>query len=142
MGRELRRVPENWKHPKYKKGTYRPMHGEYYGDAVKNWYEQHTQWLEGTHRLQLDSTYTDSAKYKFLELYDITPPPIYFYNWEKWTPETAPCFQMYETITEGSPVSPILILEELLPWLLENGWSEGNYQTVINNPNTMIYKQF
>lgn len=36
MGRELRRVPQNWEHPK-ENDKYVPIHNEFYGDAFSEW---------------------------------------------------------------------------------------------------------
>ena len=33
MGREIRKVPPNWEHPKKADGTYHPMYDEYFDDA-------------------------------------------------------------------------------------------------------------
>ena len=36
MGRELRKVPANWEHPKDEDGKYHPMYNQYYGDALND----------------------------------------------------------------------------------------------------------
>src|SRR5690606_25679196 len=60
--------------------------------------------------------------------------PRYFWEWEgappdeeyyrpKWT-EPATCYQVYETVSEGTPVSPVFeTLDELVAWLVEKGYS-------------------
>jgi hypothetical protein len=38
---------------------------------------------------------------------------------------SAPCYQIYETVSEGTPVSPVFTTEhELVKWLVEQGYSE------------------
>lgn len=56
MGTELRRVPKNWNHPRDEEGNYIGMHSKYYGDAVDEWYIQHLQWRNGTHKDQVNPT--------------------------------------------------------------------------------------
>lgn len=47
-------------------------------------------------------------------------------NWEKVEPPTGEGWQMWETVSEGSPVSPVFADKELfVNWLIEQGYSEG-----------------
>jgi hypothetical protein len=66
MGREIRKVPKNWEHPKDEQGKYKPMVDE-----------------------------------------------------QEWTEEEAVCFQIYETVSEGTPVSPVFdTLADMEDWLV------------------------
>lgn len=59
MGRSIRRVPENWQHPKYvathfypgegylTKVKFRPMFQGNYQEAVEEWQKELTEWFEG-----------------------------------------------------------------------------------------------
>jgi hypothetical protein len=68
MGREVRRVPSGWEHPKDASGTYTPLD---------------------------------------------CPP---------WTAEDATHFQLYETVTEGTPLSPVFATTaELVEHLVTHG---------------------
>src|SRR5579872_3685439 len=55
MGREIRRVPPGWEHPKEtdpddRRGMgYHPMHGENYEQALKEWVDNHNLWVDGEH---------------------------------------------------------------------------------------------
>jgi hypothetical protein len=47
--------------------------------------------------------------------------------------EQKTAFQIYENVTEGSPVSPIFgTLEELSKWLAAEGWSEDMIKLLID----------
>ena len=39
MGREIRRVPKGWEHPRDEGGKYIPMFDQSYDDAAKEWLE-------------------------------------------------------------------------------------------------------
>ena len=49
MGREIRKVPPNWEHPKRADGTYYPMLDAVYKEAVIAREKEYQQWQEGTH---------------------------------------------------------------------------------------------
>lgn len=118
MGREIRKVRKGWEHPTDDNGEYKPMHEEYYGDAVAEWINNHQLWLKGEHPDQKKDSTVD---YKFYAEWDGDCPDIEYYNKEKWTEEEACCFQMYETVSEGTPVSPVFdTLDELEVWIIEN----------------------
>lgn len=113
MGREVRKVPENWEHPKNEKGDYQSCFDETYEDAADEWLTQFYEWEAGR----------DPNR----EEYDTR----YFWDW-KSPPDEDSCrpkfesdpiwFQLYETVSEGSPVSPpFASLEELAKYLSENG---------------------
>lgn len=47
-------------------------------------------------------------------------------NWEKEEPPTGDGWQVWETVSEGSPISPVFATdEELVNWLISEGYSEG-----------------
>ncbi len=47
-------------------------------------------------------------------------------NWEQVEPPTGEGYQMWETVTEGSPVSPVFADKEtFVNWLIGQGYSEG-----------------
>ena len=97
MGRAIRRVPKGWEHPCDTNGDYLPMMDVTYKDALADWQS------EGA---------VPSEK----------PLP----EWYRPAYESDPvCYQVYETVTEGTPVSPVFETEdELLTWLLGQGHSE------------------
>lgn len=43
-------------------------------------------------------------------------------------------FQLYENVSEGSPVSPVFgTIDELDDWLKQNGWPEQSRQLLLSN---------
>jgi len=99
MSREVRRVPKDWKHPKDKNGNYIPLLYDYDED-LKSWMEY-------------------KEKYKKEEFSEEKPnPKDYMPNWPK---EERTHLQMYETTSEGTPISPVMETpEELARWLADN----------------------
>ena len=120
MGREIRRVPSNWDHPKNEHGSYQPMF-----DASAT--ERFEEWLK------------DFGKFKRNELseiseehgYDINDPYSAFCDWNGGPPDhqyhrpswsEATWWQVYETVSEGTPVTPPFATQhELIEYLVANG---------------------
>jgi len=97
MGREIRNVPPGWKHPK-KGNNYIPLYDQTFAEAIKEWRENGSP-LDEDPRL-----WSDCYRPGFTE--------------------EATHFQMYETVTKGTPVSPIFdSLEALGQWLINCGHS-------------------
>ncbi len=110
MGREIRMVPPNWEHPKNDHGKIQPMHDEDYETAARKWKDGYALWEKGEHPSQ--------KKYEYWE-YAGTPDPEICRP--KFT-EDPTWFQMYETVSEGTPVSPPFETKaELVDYLVENG---------------------
>jgi hypothetical protein len=126
MGREIRRVPPHWEHPKeekynYQKGIteerYKPMYernfekeAQEYIDNFKKFYE------EGM----------DKEKECHFWEYEGSPPDRDYYI--NYTEEEATWYQLYETVSEGTPVSPPFeTQQELADYLAENGdfWDQS-----------------
>jgi hypothetical protein len=100
MGREVRMVPPDWQHPKNKDGYYVPLHEHmpYNADEI----------TEGIRDGWLDSD-----------------PPHYGCGvMPQWAENERTHFQMYETCSEGTPISPVMeTKEELARWLADSGAS-------------------
>lgn len=123
MGREMRRVPPNWRHPKKDDGSYKPMYDQYYRDALETWIAEYTIWEVGGHPDQ--KKYPDKTKCEFWEWSNKPPDPEYyrpqFCCHDDW-------YQVYETVSEGTPVTPPFeTQEELINYLVENGdyWDQS-----------------
>lgn len=118
MGREIRRVPKGWEHPKNENGNSKPLYDQTYKDAAEEWTKECKLWFEGKHPDQKDKP----SSYYFWEWHG-NPPDEEYYRPEF---ETEPsCFQVYETVSEGTPTSPVFETEdEMLKWLMEQGYSE------------------
>ena len=116
MGREVRRTPLDWKHPKHhsgaRDGDYRPL------------FEGHN--FKGEPNFE-----TDLAAFK-LDPEDFDEEPNAYDYMPAWTPEQAVGWQMYENVSEGTPISPVFeTAEELARYLAdrpinEHGWFTRN----------------
>jgi hypothetical protein len=131
MGREIRRVPANWEHPRRKcehepwRGgcdeakahggeCYQPMNDDDFDTALAEWLNGYRLWKRGKHPDQewmgKDSEYWDYA--------GAPPDPAYYRP--KW--DSAEWYQVYETVSEGTPITPpFTTKEELVNYLVEHG---------------------
>lgn len=126
MGREIRRVPPNWQHPKQDCrhyppcGTcYQPMHDRNFEEAAREWVKEMIAWENGTHKYLIE----DPSRKKESPFYWMWegPPPEKEYH-VPYTKEEATWYQLYETVTEGTPVSPpFATKEELGNYLMTYG---------------------
>lgn len=118
MGRELRMVVPNWEHPKRDDGRYEPKLNESYKEAITEWIKNHQLWEEGKHPDQLDGS---GKKYRYYaEWYGNPPDPEYYIP--DWKLEERTWYQVYETVSEGTPVTPpFATKQELIEYLVENG---------------------
>lgn len=130
MGREIRRVPPNWEHPRWTEedarrceliGQLRPCDDIDYPTACAKWKEQFAEWEnKGPIRRMKDGTLW---KGEFWESYptpdEDTCRPVFTEEPTWW--------QVYETVSEGTPISPAFATkEELIEYLVENGdeWAQ------------------
>src|SRR5579872_4286951 len=118
MGREVRRVPADWQHPKAW-NSYRnelhfvPLHeasyaGGYAAQAAE-WDEGYAKWQEGLRR-----SYGEDAKWepieeeyrrtRYTDYAGARPSPDDFMP--DWPDELKTHLMMYEDTTEGTPISP------------------------------------
>ena len=47
MGRQLRKVAENWQHPKNENGNYIPLLDGKFSERLSKWEEENAQWEKG-----------------------------------------------------------------------------------------------
>ncbi len=131
MGREARRVPANWQHPKISKPNYRtgmmeeryqPMHDRSFSDAMSEWYAEWQAWERGERP-------NGSEEYENYWDWNGGPPdPLYYMP--QWPSEQCTHLMMYETTSEGTPISPAFKTpEELARWLVDNNASSFGGQT-------------
>ena len=107
MGRKIRRVPLGWQHPVDYRGNYKPLHDETWREAMRSWLDDYDDEWE---------TWTDED--------DIEAPPRPEYYRPEWSEEPT-AYQVYETVSEGTPKSPVFATQDdLRAWLLEQGHSE------------------
>lgn len=125
MSREVRRVPANWEHPKNDHGVYIPLFDRDYATDAANWDEAAEKWKQGL-RDDFSGGWipigpeTNSETYE--EWAGTRPDPKDYMP--KWAPEERTHIQMYETTSEGTPISPVMTNEEdLARWLVDNNAS-------------------
>ena len=122
MGREIRRVPPNWEHPKNENGCYQPMYDESAGESFTEWLKEFEQFkAEEIDIICKEYGYDKRDAYSVFCEYAGGPPDYKYYR-PYWEGTEAAWWQVYETISEGTPVSPPFATpEELIDYLVENG---------------------
>lgn len=138
MGREIRRVPPNWEHPKkmypdHRSARmvegYRPLYDRDAQSAWVEWMEEYTAWLGGEFARVMteypENEYNINEPYPaFCEWHGQPPDPEYYRP--RWTEGEATAYQVYETVSEGTPISPVFLTrEELIDWLVNDGSGMG-----------------
>ena len=109
MGREIRRVPADWQHPVGEDGRYIPLLDKTYEEALKEY------------ELDLAS----DPEWAFIRDEDCYRPAF---------ASEATHYQIYETVTEGKPCSPVFeTLGEMVEWLVLSGYSRRAVQNFANN---------
>lgn len=134
MGREIRRVPKGWEHPKYsadhcephQRDRYIPLRGGSFANADAEWNEGYAKWQEG-----LVENYGDGEKWRprtkddgprYSESAGNRPSPDDYMP--DWPDAECTMLMMYEDTSEGTPISPAFgTPEELARWLADTGAS-------------------
>lgn len=112
MGREIRMAPPNWEHPKDESGEYMSMYDKDYDTAAQEWLDGLAEWNKRPENGRCGCKY-------FWE-YEGNPPDKDYYR-PKFTEEPTWC-QVYQTVSEGTPVTPpFATKEELIDYLVAHG---------------------
>lgn len=120
MGREIRCVPPNWQHPKDRHGNDEAMLDEHIDTAIESWL------------IEFDATRAAFATGEPVKYYDTfsewlsenTPPDPTSYR--PWKDEEATWYQVWQTVSEGSPVTPPFATQaELVDYLVKHGEMYG-----------------
>jgi hypothetical protein len=122
MGRELRLVPPNWQHPRDDRGQLQPMHHGSFSEAFSRWIEDFDRVRRGELSESERVCYAGEGKTALAEWLkdEGTPPDPAYYG--TWDPATATWFQVWETVSEGTPVTPpFATAAELVDYLVEGG---------------------
>jgi len=127
MGRTIRRVPADWRHPTFAdygltcpyfnhtNNTLLPLYDKTYEEALAKWEQDRASARAGT------SEWYKSVE-EFEEECEKPEPGGWGLRRRSWTPEEATHYQMYETVSEGTPTSPVFeTLQELEDWLVKGG---------------------
>jgi hypothetical protein len=132
MGREVRRVVPNWNHPKHTVRRwvvqrqryemveeYKPLYDQSYADAMREHQGYRDEWESEEHEPGAES---------FEDNYSEPDPEYYRPDWK---PEEMTWYQGYETVSEGTPVTPPFeTKEELIKYLATKGdfWDQHRGQ--------------
>lgn len=125
MGREVRRVPADWQHPKDANRQYIPLFGGSYSARAATWDLHAAKWAEGLMESfsvpgEWVSNATYSADYLTYEDWNGARPVPEEYM-PDWPDEQRTHWQFYENTSEGTPLSPVFATaEELADWLATN----------------------
>jgi hypothetical protein len=105
MSRELRRVPPNWVHPRRANGRYEPLHDKTYREACEEREAFRAAWQgDGIGLSEFARKQRDAGdEMEEWEPY-VGSPEDYRPDWPE---DTRTAFQYYETVSEGTPVSPV-----------------------------------
>lgn len=139
MGREIRRVPPNWEHPKYfayGEERYQPMHKWTLKDAQADWDEDRRKFLAGECIYASPETVE-----KYRDCYEDyageRPGECEAQYYVPYKDEEATWYQMYETVSEGTPMSPPFeTKEELIDYLVNEGdfWYQHEFKETLGHP--------
>lgn len=125
MGREVRRVPANWEHPKDNEGRYIPLL-DGLCEALARWYRHKAMWDLG-YREDWTKANTwqlreEDETGEYSEWSGTAPDPADYMP--DWSDDARTHLQMYESTSEGTPISPVCKTpEELARWLADNNAS-------------------
>ncbi len=113
MGREIRKVPPYWVQPKRADGQNQPMYDQNYEDALAEWLSYFDRIRKGEEKEFYPKGLRDwLMEYK-------APNPEYY---RPWKDEEATWLQVWENVSEGTPVTPpFATKEELIDYLVNNG---------------------
>jgi hypothetical protein len=134
MGREIRMVPPNWEHPRYGKdetlkhpshrhGEYKPMHDRSYEEVAQEWKDGLAAWESGE---RPDYCSEEDKHLEYWE-WEGAPPEREYYR-PAWPEGSATWFQVYETVSEGTPITPPFATKaELVDYLCthKDFWNKG-----------------
>ena len=122
MGKEIRRVPPHWCHPKDKEGHFKPLNDINYHEAAAKWIKEFTEFERKKYLGDND------IFYDYYWEYDSPPDKEYCVHYTK---DEATWYQVYETVSEGTPVTPAFPdQEELIDYLVCHGtfWDKTGYK--------------
>lgn len=140
MGREIRRVAMGWEHPKksvpdWRTGRmieqYQPLYDQDFETAMSEWLKELDEWKTGEFErvLQedLECRYDSAQPYRaFCEYNGGAPEPEYYRP--VWSADAVMGFAVYETVSEGTPVTPSFATKDELVYYLSNHgtyWDNG-----------------
>lgn len=139
MGREVRRVPPTWVHPEREvwvdgvpRKVHRPLHDASYAQAAQEWEAGCAAWCRGErdayHVATGDGTLDADTPYAYALYEGGRPSPDEYMP--EWSSEQCTHLMLYETTSEGTPLSPAFATpEELARWCTDKSVSIFGYDT-------------
>lgn len=127
-------VPPNWDHPKEQmrdgRTDYRPMYSRRFDDDVAEWKDGYAKWEAGLRPGK--NGWQPKAEWDFADIYADSPnqewweyhglPPVDRNMYRPWTDDEATWYQVWETVSEGTPVTPPFPTKAgLVDYLVANG---------------------
>ena len=117
MGREVRRVPPTWEHPKDASGEYIPLHDNFI-KCYRRWHDEYAMWQQGMvweyiRQVFVPKEELGDIQAKTYEDWDGECPDPADYM-PDWSPAIRTHYQMYEVVSEGTPISPVMDSMEAL----------------------------
>ncbi len=124
MGREIRRVPPNWEHPRGERGRFTPLMDSPFDTAMDEWNTARAEWNAPGNAERAEQEKTAGHPVPFEEWHGGPPDPET--HRPAWPEGSATAYQVYETVSEGTPVSPVFATREaLVEWLVNDGSGMG-----------------
>jgi hypothetical protein len=144
MSREIRKVAKDWKHPRVKEfnhylgvydESYVPLWDESYAIAAHSWREGFVRWENYGREIYLKETGKD------LDYWEVHEDPP---NRDKYRPDWKESemthYQVYETVSEGTPTTPVFEFpEQIIDYLVKHGefsdkrgWSRKAAEELVN----------
>ena len=122
MGREVRMVPPNWEHPiikdDYGRDRLQPMYDENFDDVFRQWLADFDR-IRNADLTQIEQKCYPRGLADWLHDEGMPPDPAYY---RPWKDGEGTWLQVWETVSEGTPVTPpFSTREELIDYLVENG---------------------
>lgn len=149
MGREIRHVSKNWEHPKRinkynSEEGFRPMYDHDFKESyidfekdLKEWYQEYEAFEKGKifELKHKNEVYSKANGNTYEDWAGEPPSPPNPYNYMP----TGEWYQLFENVSEGTPLSPPFeTKEELVEWLTNNPdywehqWTKGQAEGVVN----------
>lgn len=126
MGREARRVPKDWQHPKKENGSFkRLLDGAVFKRQLETWNKEKKAWAEGFWISGTGETLALNEEQKAMTYEEWSGSmPVPENYMPQWSDEERTHLMMYEDTSEGTPISPAFpTAEELARWLVDTGAS-------------------
>lgn len=124
MGREIRRVPPDWQHPTNSRGHERPLHDRTFDEAIQQYRKDKAEWDAPGNETRREYEAKIGKACPFEDWGGDPPNPDYYRP--AWPEGSDTAWQIYETVSEGTPISPVFTTREaLIEYLTTDGGGMG-----------------